>query len=129
MPRLIGKIEVWFPYMDDEKEGRVLIQNLTDEDLSAIKSKALTERAVYDPERNTTVTERVFNQEVDRAETAIRTVKDWEGFFDEDGVKMECTDQNKARWSCSSQFMVFINGKRKIVDEQARERAKAASKN
>jgi hypothetical protein len=120
---------MWFDYPDDSDGGRVKISNLDEQDIAAITAVSLIHRTVYDLGKNKPVQEQSFDHLADRQETCVRSVRDWENFFDADGAPMPCTEVAKRQWACSNFFMAFANDCRAIVTQAANDQQAAKEKN
>lgn len=129
MPRLIEKFSMWFDYPDDPDSGKVEIESLTDQDIAAIRAKAQITRVVYDQSKERPVQEHIFDTDIDRRETVERAVKNWSNFFDESGRPMPCTRENRQQWSCSIEFVRFVNQCLATVNEEAKTRTAEKRKN
>jgi len=129
MPRMTEKLSIWFDYPDDPDKGRVEITNLDDEDIAMITAKAYSARNVYDTESGLPRQEHSYNTLVDRQETAVRCVTNWENFFGTDGKPMKCSRANKSKWACNTAFMDFVKKCCDIVKAKAREQTEAKRKN
>jgi len=129
MPRQRKKLKMWFDYPDDPDNGKLEICNLDSQDIAAITAAAVQHRTVYDTETRTTRPEQIFHPLLDRQETAVRCITDWQDFYDEDGKPMPCTAANKRQWACDATFMTFVNKSRQIVDEKFAEAQADLTKN
>ena len=139
MPRKSAKTSIWFDYEifnpesstwePDPDRARVEVQNLTDDELAEISRISHATKTVFDPAQMKPVREDIFDPILDRQETAVRAVKSLENFFDEDGELQECTAEVLRSWACNSNFMMFLNKVRPIVEAEARERAEKKRKN
>ncbi len=129
MPRLTEKCTMWFDFPDDPDGGRVEIESLSDQDIAAIRAKAQITRVIYDQAKERPVQEHIFDTDIDRRETVERAVKDWENFYDEDGKQMPCTVESRRQWSCSLDFVRFVNQSLAVVNAEAKARAAKKRKN
>lgn len=120
---------MWFDYPDDPDGGRVEIQNLDESDIAAITAKSFTNRTAYNEELKRPLQEQQYSALVDRQETVVRAVVNWENFFDQVGKLMKCSEAAKRKWACSNDFMAFVNEKRAIVEEAARKQTEEKRKN
>jgi hypothetical protein len=107
MPQLRKEFTAWFDYPGG---GRVEIVHLADEVEVGIQSQTNINRQVV--REGKVEHELVINTGLDRKLTTQAAVRSWEGFTDENGKVMECDDHGKARWSCNTEFWLFVVKKR-----------------
>ena len=128
MPRMEDKIYTWFDYPDDPDKAKVEICNLTDEEVEAVRAKATITRN-YMGDDGTPQREQLIDLAVDRRETVLLAVRNWENFYDEKGQPMKCSPEALSRWSCNATFVNFINSKLPLQAEAARAEAEERRKN
>ncbi len=139
MPRQSSVVAIWFNYetydqktgkaIPDPDGGRVEIQNLTDDDIAQIREKAVTSKTVFNPKSMETERYQTTSLLLDRQETAVRAVRNFEKFYSKDGDMQECSEDNIKSWACNNNFMIFLNKKLPVVMAEAKKRTDEKIKN
>jgi hypothetical protein len=119
---------MWFEVPEEERPGRVLIREVKDSEITEAHIQATTTRPVDSP--TGVVVEQTTA--IGRVEDAMlcATVKNWEGFEDEKGKSMECTNLNKLRYAKEAPwFRPFIQQCARQATEIWNGNAEAAAEN
>lgn len=93
MARLTSKKVVWFPIPGDEDGAKLQILHLKPGDVQAIEAK--TSRWLGRSQNKEFVTELELKPTEQLKLTRLAAIVGWEGFYDEAGVELICTDANK----------------------------------
>ena len=128
MPKLFERVSEWFELEGDPMGGRVKIHYLEPYEISAITGKCTRTINRLTPEGKV---ERVqeIDIELDKQETCVMAIADWENFVDADGKKLECNRLNKALWAGDPWFMGQIAKFRRQLTARVKEQREAAEKN
>lgn len=161
MPMLEERKKMWFDYPQDplnftlfpvEKDGeavdpmdypkdplggRVLISHHTDAEISNIRDKASPLKTTFSGDSGKPTVERTYSSQVDREETALMFVDDFENFFTGRkktkkapyGEQLKCTPKNVKALSAEDGFMNVINQCRFYLAKIVREEQEEALKN
>lgn len=115
--------------------GRVMIFNVLDREDAEIRRKVGSLNFVTDDSgavRQATRTDEVlFREETLLARLTGKESNDcfWEGFEDENGNPMGCTEKNIRAWAYETPFYLFVCHVGKLLDAEAENRATEAEKN
>ena len=94
--------ERWFQIPNDPDNGRIKIRHLTPGERQDIMDLAYVQEIEYETDDEGNMTPKLkqsTNRKLDREETLMRSVVDWEKFFDEAGKPLKCTPENIVRAS------------------------------
>lgn len=119
--RITKPRERWFNVPDDEDKGKVLIRQIPPGDRYKIMDKAFQQTIEYQQGEDGKLAP-IMNQKTDRKfdreQTVLKSVLDWDNFFDQDGTKLFFNSENVLRAIQEIEgFVEFVNECREKLDE------------
>ena len=103
MARLTSKKTVWYPIPGDEDNAEIQILHLKPGDLQDIESE--TSRWLGKSVDKEFVTELELNPTLQMRRIRQISVVGWKGMFDENGDKMDCTQENVLKYLKADPFL------------------------
>ena len=111
--RITKPKERWFDVPDDEDNGKVLVRQIPPGERHKILDKAFQQKIEYRPGEDgklSPVMNQTTDRKFDREQTVLKSVLDWENFFDLDGTKLSCNPENVLKAICDIEgFVEFVN--------------------
>lgn len=106
----------WFSNEADPDKSRVKIKHLTPGELDEINDLSFVQDIEYADGSTAPVVKSITKSDIFRELPIQKAVVDWENFFDDDDVPMECTPENVLRAiRLISGFKEFVSERRKIL--------------
>lgn len=133
MPRIVKIRSKWFALSDDPLNGRVHVRHLKGAEVQDIMDQ-VNDRKVID-RGNTVNGERQIEIELRTNTTlaatliAVACVLDWENFFDENDLPLDCTPENVKLFAREDGFAAFLKTCREVLAQEAVEAEGEARKN
>lgn len=127
MPKVSSEISRWFDYPDDPYKGRVRVRLPKGGELQAIRERTTEGRAQHVKEFRQR--EVVIRQNGYREEVAVTATLEWENFLDENDKPLKCTPGNIRRMCMEDGYYDFIDECLAELEQEAKEKAEAESKN
>jgi len=127
MPKISKEISAWFDYPDDPQGGKVHVRLLKSGEFQLISEKTLEIRNTFNDETNqneVTMARRGF-----RASVVVKSIKEWENFFDVEDKPMKCTPLNIKLMCCEDGFVEFIETCIEELEKQKAAKDNAILKN
>ena len=126
-------VERWFDVPDDPDKARLKIKHLSPGERSEIFDQAFKQSVSY-TKTDDGKYEPLFSQDTDkkadRELTIVKSVVDWENFFDHDDKSLACTPENVLRASKEIEgFNVLINELRAVLEADIKEEQEQQRKN
>jgi hypothetical protein len=117
----------WFEHPDHE-ESRICIRVLSSADLEKINKKTVKVKAEY--RRGQRFEVEKIDEKKRNELTWTYCIVDWEGIYDEDGKKIECTDANKVLLMQNAPtFTSWVADSLEALNEDGAQRLESAEKN
>ena len=111
--RITKSKERWFNVPDDEDKAKVLIRKISPGDRHKIMDKAFQQKIEYhtgEDGKLSPVINQVTDRKFDREQTVLKSVINWENFYDLDGTKLPCDPENILKAICEIDgFVEFVN--------------------
>jgi hypothetical protein len=130
--RISKSIERWFPVPDDPDKSEHLIRHLKPGEILDSINETVTQETHYLVENDQIIPDTVSKSVPGEAakRQCIAAIVDWKNMFDENGVPLKCTEENKIRALREIDgYFSFVIDCRNLLAEDIKKEKEARAKN